>query len=170
MPLADQLPPSLQGLARRQSVRLNPASLDISRLVSVLKTALGHDAVEGEQVGTQTPETGFRTRSRASRLLMSALNSASQLTGPEKASALAEIIRAAYVAAPERVGWLAAEAETAARSIGDASPRSTALATVAPAVAAADPERAEVIARSIEDVPTRSQALAGLARLLAQRG
>ena len=46
MPSAHELPPSLQGLVRRQAVTLSPASLDTRRLVSVLETAL---AVRGER-------------------------------------------------------------------------------------------------------------------------
>ena len=55
MPSAGELPPSLQGLARRQAVTLSPASLDTRRLVSVLETAL---AQGDEQQGS--PERGRR--------------------------------------------------------------------------------------------------------------
>lgn len=40
MPIADELPPSLRGLARKQAVSLNPANRDISSLTSALKTIL----------------------------------------------------------------------------------------------------------------------------------
>jgi hypothetical protein len=50
----------------------------------------------------------------------------------------------------------------------DTAWRTSALADVAKAVAAADPERAEAIARSIEDKSWRSRTLASLVRLLSQ--
>ena len=46
MPVADELPPSLRKLVRRQAVTLSPASLDIRRLVSALHTALLASAAE----------------------------------------------------------------------------------------------------------------------------
>jgi hypothetical protein len=68
---------------------------------------------------------------RASRLLVSAIQAASTLTGEKKAEALAVIIPAANLAAPERVRGLADEAEAAARSVKDARSRTAALAAVA---------------------------------------
>ena len=91
------------------------------------------------------------------------MHAAFTLTGEDKARTIAEILGAVAVAAPERVGWLTAEAEAAARSIEDASGRANALAGIAWAVAVADPQRAEAIADSIEDAPTRANALASIA-------
>ena len=150
MPAADQLPPSLQGLARRQSMTLSPASLDISRLLSVLETALTPKAKKERQVGKRPPGYTRPARLPDSGLLVSAIQAALTLSGEAKARALTPIIRAAAVADPERVGWLANEAETAVRSIGDPNSRSHVLTEVAGAVAAADPDRGIAIARSIE--------------------
>jgi TIR domain len=166
MPSASELPPSLWELARRQAVTLNPASLDTRRLVSVLETAL-HRQTEQLQTGTRAPESPRPTRSRAGRLLTRAANDATALTGEAKARALAEVIPAAAVAAPERAAWLSAEAEAGARSIEDASARWSVLTSVAAAVAAADPQHAEAIARSIEDASWQSNALVGVAGVVA---
>jgi hypothetical protein len=154
MPSASELPPSLQGLARRQAVALSPASLDTRRLVSVLETALSSKETGQQQTRTRAPEFPGPARPGTGRLLMSALHDASALTGEEKVNALSAIIRAAIAVAPERVEWLTAEAETAARSIQDTSSRSRTLIGLAGVVAAAGPERGEAIARSIED-PTQ---------------
>lgn len=131
MPSASELPPSLQGLARRQAVALSPASLDTRRLVSVLETALASRETGQQQIRTRAPESPRPARPRTRRLLMSAVYDASALTGWEKAIALSEIIRAAIAVAPERAAWLTAEAQTAARSIEDPSRRSSALAGLA---------------------------------------
>jgi hypothetical protein len=109
-------------------VTLSPDSLDTRRLVSVLETALAQEASPARQARMPMPRAA---QSRISRLLLSAVHDASMLTGSEKASALSVIIRAALVAAPERVKWLIAEAETAARSIEDAAQRSSTLADLA---------------------------------------
>jgi hypothetical protein len=170
MPAASELPPSLQDLAHRQAVTLSPVSLDTRRLVSAIETALAREGKGERQAGTRPPEPVQLDRSQASRLLMSAIHAGLTLTGREKAAALASIIRAAVLVAPERVGWLVAEAVTAARAIEDASSRSWALGEIAGAVAAVDPEHGEAIARSIEDAPARAKALADLARLRVQRG
>jgi hypothetical protein len=130
MPAAEALPPSLRVLAHRQAVALNPASPDISRLVSVLETVLA-EGKKKAPARKQAPEAAQPDRSRSSRLVMSAVHAALALTGKEKTDALAAVIRAAAVIAPNRVGWLAAEAETAARSIEDAFWRSEALADLA---------------------------------------
>jgi WD40 repeat protein len=59
MPTAAELPPSLQGLARRQAVTLSPASLDTRRLVSVLETALRQaNATSGEKGAAQARDQG----------------------------------------------------------------------------------------------------------------
>jgi hypothetical protein len=166
MPAADELPPSLQVLTGRQAVTLTPASLNIRTLVSVLETALAQEKRQ-PQAGTRTPKSPQPARSHKSRLLMSAVNAASTLWDREKVNALAAVVRAAALTAPESIGWLTAEAETAARSIDYAGWRAEALAEVAKAVAAADPERAEAIARSIKDAASRAQALAGVAKAVA---
>jgi hypothetical protein len=57
MPSDSELPPSLHGLARRQAVALNPASLDTRGLVSVLETALAVTETGGQETGTQAPES-----------------------------------------------------------------------------------------------------------------
>lgn len=76
------------------------------------------------------------------------------------------IIRTAAVAAPERVGWLATEAQTAARPVRFSFLRNNPLAGIAEAEAAADPERAVAIARSIEDTSSRSGALVRIAQMV----
>ena len=167
MPSASELPPSLQGLARRQAVALSPASLDTRRLVSVLEIALASGESGQQRTGTRAPEFPPPARAGISRLLTSALHDASALTGREKANALSEIIGAAIAVAPERVEWLTAEAETAARSIKNTRPRSEALADIAEVVAASDPGRAEAIARSIEATSEQSRALADVAGAMA---
>ena len=174
MPAASELPSTLRGLAHRQAVALNPASLDTRRLVSVLETAIASEGKPtGEEV-TRPPEPTRSARSQTSRLLVSAVHDASTLTDGARVNALSAIIRAATVAAPERVGWLAAEAETAARSIAIEQDRPRALAWIADAMWAADPERAgrlaaeaETVARSIEDPFSRGVALAEVARAVA---
>ena len=77
------------------------------------------------------------------------------------------IIRTAAVAAPERVGWLATEAQTAARPVRFSFLRNNPLAGIAEAVAAADPKRAVATARSIEDTFSRSGALVRIAQVVA---
>jgi Bacterial HORMA domain 2/TIR domain len=57
MPSASELPPSLQGLARRQAVALSPASLDTRSLVSVLETALASRETGQQQTRTRAPES-----------------------------------------------------------------------------------------------------------------
>jgi hypothetical protein len=74
---------------------------------------------------------------------------------------------AVAAADPERAAWLAAEAETAARSIKDAILKWTVLAGAARAVGTADPERGQAIARSIEDTSWRPIALADVAEAVA---
>jgi hypothetical protein len=174
MPSASELPSSLQGLARRQAVALNPASLDTRGLVSVLETVLASKETGQQQTGTRAPESPQPARAATSRLLMSALHDASALTGWAKPRALSAIIRAAIAVAPERVEWLTAEPETTARSIENTKSRGFALTGVAEAVAAADPDRAawlaaeaEAIARSIEDTSSRSGGLADVVRVVA---
>jgi hypothetical protein len=167
MPAANELPPSLRGLARRQAVSLSPASLDISKLVSVIETALAPVEESRQQAEKRKPERAQSGRSQVNRLLMNAVHDALTLTGAEKANAVSALIPAAVLAAPERVGWLIAEAETTARSILDVSRRADALGRVAGAVASADPERAETIARSIEDAWMRADALGRVARAVA---
>ena len=54
MPAADEMPPSLRGLARRQAVSFSPASRDISRLVSVLETALAQGEESRQQAETRS--------------------------------------------------------------------------------------------------------------------
>jgi predicted ATPase len=49
MPSAEELPPSMRGLVRRQAVSLSPASLDTRRLVAVLETTLAHVEKEAGQ-------------------------------------------------------------------------------------------------------------------------
>ena len=145
MPSAGELPPSLRGLARRQAVTLSPESLDTRGLVSVLKTAIAQEGKTAGQAGTPMPGPA---QSRIAASCSSPSGNASMLTGQNKAKALGAIIRAAVLATPERVGWLIAEAEAAARSVEDAALRGAALAGVAAAVAAADPGRGRAIARS----------------------
>ena len=166
MPSASDLPPSLQDLARRQAVTLSPASLDTRSLMSVLETTFAAEETGQQEPGTRAPQPPRAARAGTSRLLMSAIQDASTLTGEKKARALSAIISAAIAVAPERVEWLTAEAETTARSIKDTSSRSGALAAVARVVAAADPARAawlaaeaERVARSIEDTSSRSRVL-----------
>lgn len=163
LPAADELPPSLRALGRRQAVTLSPASLDIRRLLSVLETALAHEDEGSRRAGAGTLESAEPARSRSSRLLMSAVHAASSLASAKKAEALCPVIRAASLIAPDRVDWLTAEAETAARSVEDAESRSWRLAEVAGAAAAANPGRAESIARSIENASWRGSALAEVA-------
>jgi TIR domain len=170
MPSASELPPSLQSLVGRQAVTLSPASLDTRRLVSVLETALASKETGQQQTRTREPDTQESSRpalAAASRRLMSAVHDLSGLSDRDKASALAAIIRAAIAVAPERVEWLTAEAEAAARSIGDMSSRESALERIATAVAAADPYRAEAIACSIEDMSSQQRALLNVAEAVA---
>lgn len=127
MPVAADLPESLRVLARRQAVTLNPASLDIRRLVSVLENAL----LPGQWEGSRAPKPTQPAHPHNSRLLMEAIHDASAVTGDQKAYALAAVIRAAALTAPERVRWLTAEAEAAARSIKDPRSQAHALSDVA---------------------------------------
>jgi hypothetical protein len=95
MPAADELPSSLQVLARRQAVALSPASLDIRRLVSVLESALSQEETPQRQEGTQRRNPRNRLGCANSRLLTSAVRVASALAGEEKAAAMAAVNRAA---------------------------------------------------------------------------
>jgi hypothetical protein len=165
MPSAGELPPSLRTLVRKQAVTLSPVSLDTRSLVSVLETALAQEGKPARHARTQTPQPA---RPTASRLLLSAVQEASMLTGKDKSEALCAAIDAAVLIAPERVSWLITEAETTADSIADASLRSSALAQVAGAVAEADPERGEAIARSIQKASDRSFALGSVAAVVAK--
>ena len=172
MPTAGKMPVSLQELSRKQAVSLSPASLDTRKLVSVLEAALGHEEA-ARRPATRPPEPAPLARSRASRLLMSAVHDASALTGEDKAAALAAVVRAAVVATPERVEWLVGEAQTAAFSIENDASRARALARVAGAVAPTDPERANWltgVAHStaiLFDASSRGLALAGVAQEIA---
>ena len=167
MPTADELPLSLRSLARRQAISLNPASLATRGLIAVLKTVLAHEEIVTGQAVVRTPEPVQPAQLRTSRVLIYIVEAAFTFTFLDKVQVLTAVVRAAAVAAPERAGWLAVEAEAAARSIADASLRSRELASVAQAVAAADPEHGEVIARSIEDAARRSSALAQVAQVVA---
>ena len=165
MPSASELPPSLQPLARRQAVAFDPSSFDTGRLVSVLEDTLKETGQQ--QTAARALESPRPAGAMTSRLLMRAIQDAYTLGGEAKTRALTAVIRAAAVAAPEQVGWLADEAEAAARSVDAAFDLPTALARIGEVVAAADPDRAETVARSIEDVSRRSAALAGIARVVA---
>jgi hypothetical protein len=155
--------PAVLAWAQRKSsgsaavvAELDPAVRDLTQEEQAGKPA--------GQVGTQIPRPA---QSRVSRLMLSAVQNASTLTGADKAFALGAVIGAAVLAAPERVGWLIADAETTARSIEEAPQRWLALAGVAGAVAVADPDRGEAIARSIEDAGYRSDALGRVAAVVA---
>jgi hypothetical protein len=103
---------------------------------------------------------------QASRLLISAIEAAYTLTGERKAEALAVIIPAANLVAPERVRGLANEAEAAALSVEDARSRMATLAVVAGVVAAVNPRRGEALARLIEEASLRGKTLTEVARVV----
>jgi TIR domain len=165
MPSADELPPSLRELTRRQAVSLSPSNFDTRRLVSVLEAALQR---RGTHAGTLA--SGFLPgQSRASEILAALVHDASSLNGVPKVLTLASAIDVAAMVAPERVEQLAAEAESTARSIYDASSRSLALVSAASAVADTHPHRAEVITHSIPDTSYRAVALIQVAKGMAGR-
>jgi hypothetical protein len=73
MPPAGALPLSLRGLARRQAVTLNPASLDTRRLVSALEAAIAQQGERAAQPDGSTPGSEQPGGSRASLMMMSAI-------------------------------------------------------------------------------------------------
>ena len=147
---------------------LSPASLDTRRLVSKCWRPPSAARETGQQQSKRERRNPCHLPGpRINRLLTSAIHDAFTLTGSPKANVLAAIIRASALVAPQRIGWLAAEAETTARSIHDVSERNAALVEVAVAVAAADPERAKALARSIDDAPWQGDALAKVAKVVA---
>jgi hypothetical protein len=126
-----QLPALVTGFTERQA--------ELAQVTGLLDPATGKEKPH-RQAGTGVPKSPRPRRPGNDRLLMSAIQDTSTLTGKEKAVALTAVISAATLAAPERVGWLAAEAETAARSIESTLSRAVALSEVAEAVAESDPE------------------------------
>jgi hypothetical protein len=104
-----ELDPSVEGLTQEQR-KPSGSAADIAEL----DPSLG-DLRQEQQSEDPAGQAGTPTRSPPqswiSALLLSAVRDAATLTGAEKVSALSEIIRAAVLAAPERVKWLVDDAE-----------------------------------------------------------
>ena len=171
-----QLPPELGKLARLNALELSLAryQYDADRLLDLIQHVLAAAPGTGQPDGNardvaarKGPEAAGGDPGHAARLFSDAERAAQSITDEEsKASALIYVAEAASATDPGRAAWLFSDAERAARSVTGIS-RGSALAGVAVALAATDPDGAEHVAQSITDEESKASALTRVAEALA---
>ena len=170
MPVRDDLPESLVGLARRNALLIRHESFryDAGRLVAAIERALaasgtdtastapgarpGDDDVgEVSQKGSEPPRTDV---SGVARLLADAERIAESITydQSDKAIALSSVAKAVAATDPDRAARIVTDAERIANSIPYEFEKAIALISVAEAVAATDPDRAARIVTEAERI------------------
>lgn len=127
-----------------------------------------HVPADGSAIGARAGKAWGPVRGdpgRAARLFADAERAAQSITDEYwKAGTLCDLA----ATDPDRAARLIADAERTARSFTDEDAKASALAAVAKALAATDPDRAERIAQSITDEYLKASALTNLARAAVQ--